>query len=99
MARRSSTASMISFLTQFIRQARLAWRLMKDDRVPKIVKFIPVGILLYLILPIDFMPDFIPLLGQLDDFAIILLGLKLFIYLCPKPVAQEHLAEMGHSRA
>jgi uncharacterized membrane protein YkvA (DUF1232 family) len=47
----------------------------------------------YLILPVDFVPDFIPVLGQLDDLAILALGIKIFIELCPKDVVREYRGE------
>ncbi|MBI2908695.1 MAG: DUF1232 domain-containing protein [Chloroflexi bacterium] len=97
MARPTSLGNVISFVVQLTRDARLAWRLMRDDRVPGIVKIIPPLALVYLVLPFDLMPDFVPLLGQVDDLAIVLLGLRLFIYLCPKQVKQEHLAGFGRT--
>jgi uncharacterized membrane protein YkvA (DUF1232 family) len=37
------------------------------------------------------MPDFLPVMGQLDDLAVILGGLKLFLRLCPADVVQQHV--------
>ncbi len=56
---------------------------------------IPPATLLYFLFPIDFLPDPILGLGQLDDIAIILLGVKLFIELCPQEVVRHHLREMS----
>ena len=47
----------------------------------------------YLIFPVDLLPDFIPVLGQLDDLAILALGIKLFIELCPKDIVREYRGE------
>jgi uncharacterized membrane protein YkvA (DUF1232 family) len=44
-----------------------------------------------LILPTDILPDFLIGVGQLDDLAVILGGLRLFLRLCPRDVVQEHL--------
>jgi len=83
------------FWADLIRQIRLLWRLLNDPRVPPWVKTIPAIVLLYLIFPIDLMPDPVLGLGQLDDLAIILLGLKLFRDLSPPVVVQEHEADLA----
>ena len=50
--------------------------------------------LVYLVSPIDFVPDVIPGLGQLDDLAVIVIGVKLFIELCPPEIVRQHLQEL-----
>ena len=45
--------------------------------------------------PIDILPDPILGLGQLDDIAVILLGVKLFIELCPQEIVRQHLRQMS----
>ncbi len=84
----------LGILTDLIRQVRLAWRLMLDSRVPLWVKTIVPASLVYLISPVDFVPDVIPGLGQLDDLAIIVIGVKLFIELCPPEIVREHMQEL-----
>jgi len=84
----------LGILADVIRQARLAWRLMLDPRVPLWLKTIVPASLVYLVSPIDFMPDVIPGLGQLDDLALLVLGVKLFIELCPPEIVREHLQEL-----
>ncbi len=82
-------------LASIIKNARLVWRLLRDPDVPASFKMIPPASLLYLLFPFDFLPDFALGLGQLDDIAIILLGLKLFIELCPQEIVRHHLQEMS----
>jgi len=82
-------------LASIIKNARLVWRLLRDPDVSSWLKMIPPATLLYLLFPIDFLPDPILGLGQLDDIAIILLGVKLFIELCPQEVVRHHLREMS----
>jgi uncharacterized membrane protein YkvA (DUF1232 family) len=77
---------------------RLVWALLRDSRVPAAQKLILVGIGAYLVLPIDLIPDFVPILGQLDDFAVILLGLDLFIRSAPAAVVDDHLARISQDR-
>ena len=84
----------LGFLANLVRQMRLLWRLLNDPRVPSWVKTIPAVALLYLIFPIDLISDPILGLGQLDDLAIILLGLKLFRDFSPPAVVREHEADI-----
>ena len=90
-----SPRSTIGLVGELIKNARLAWRLLNDRRVDTLYKVIPFVLVgLYFFSPIDFIPDFIPVVGELDDLAVILLGIKFFIDLSPKEVVQQHLAEM-----
>ena len=82
-------------LASIIRNARLVWRLLRDPEVSPWLKTIPPATLLYLLFPIDFLPDPVLGLGQLDDVAVILLGLKLFIELSPQEIVRRHLREMS----
>jgi uncharacterized membrane protein YkvA (DUF1232 family) len=74
---------------------RLFHRLVKDSRVPAGAKLLLVGVLGYVILPTDLVPDVFPGLGQLDDVAVVLGGLKLFLRLCPPEVVREHVRAIG----
>jgi uncharacterized membrane protein YkvA (DUF1232 family) len=73
-----------------LKQARLAFRLLRDERVPTATKLIIPATLLYLISPLDLIPDFIPVVGQVDDVMILLLGVVAFIKLCPAWLVAEH---------
>ncbi|MCS7178757.1 MAG: DUF1232 domain-containing protein [Anaerolineae bacterium] len=86
---------LVSWAKELIRQLRLAWRLFKDRRVPWGLKLIPPAALIYILSPVDILPDLGLGLGQLDDIAIILLALKLFIELAPAEVVREHLRALG----
>jgi len=75
-----------------VRHFKLVWRLLTDNRISGWLKaIIPALAIAYLLLPWDLVPDVIPVLGQLDDLAVLLLGMQLFIELCPKGIVQEHL--------
>ena len=77
---------------------RLISRLAIDVRVSLGPKLVLMGILAYVVLPTDLMPDFLFGVGQLDDLAVILGGLKLFLRLCPEAVVQEHLEALAAGR-
>ena len=89
--------SNIGFLSGILKQLRLVWLLMQDGRVPLWMKSVVPLSLLYLVSPIDFIPDVILGLGQLDDLGIILLGMTLFVKLCPPNVVEyyRHQLEYG----
>ena len=61
----------------------------KDPRVPWYARVLIVGILGYAFSPIDLIPDFIPVLGLLDDLILLPLGIMLAIKLTPPIVMQE----------
>jgi len=77
---------------------RLAWRLVRDPLVPVWTKLIPLATVAYIVLPVDIIPDVIIGLGQLDDLGIFILGIKLFVDLCPAETVRRHLADMSSIR-
>lgn len=89
------TGALLAWVQDVARQARLAWRLFWDRRVPFWTKLIPPAALAYLFFPFDIIPDMALGLGQLDDVAVLLLGAKLFIELSPPDVVREHLLALG----
>ena len=86
----------VGILGELVRNAQLTWRLLKDPRVPLPIKLIIPGVVgVYLLSPIDFMPDVLPLLGQIDDIAVLFGGVMLFIQMCPPDVVDEHRAALA----
>jgi uncharacterized membrane protein YkvA (DUF1232 family) len=84
------TTEKVGVLAQFIRTLQLVWRLLNDARVPTLPKLVIPGTLIYVVSPVDIVPDFFLGLGQLDDVAIFALGIALFIELCPRKLVEEH---------
>jgi uncharacterized membrane protein YkvA (DUF1232 family) len=72
-------------------KARLVWLLVQDERVPILVRGIVLIPALYIISPIDLLPDLIPFLGRLDDAAVFALAVDLLSRLAPVYVLEEHL--------
>lgn len=82
----------------------LAWRLLRDPRVAPVLKLLaPVAALIYLVSPIDLIPDFLLGLGQVDDLGVIALMVIALTRLLPRlaspEVLREHVARMGMSQA
>jgi len=61
----------------------------KDSRVPWYAKLLAACILAYALSPIDLIPDFIPVLGYLDDLILIPLGIYLLLKIIPDEVIVE----------
>jgi uncharacterized membrane protein YkvA (DUF1232 family) len=61
----------------------------RDPRTPWYAKLLAAGVVAYAVSPIDLIPDFIPILGILDDLVIIPLGAALAIKMVPKGVMAE----------
>lgn len=61
----------------------------RDPRTPWYVKFLVGGIVAYAYSPIDLIPDFVPVLGYLDDLILIPLGIASVIKLVPDAVLAE----------
>jgi uncharacterized membrane protein YkvA (DUF1232 family) len=84
-----------SWLSELVKNLRLAWRLLRDPSVPAWLKLIPLGALVYILMPLDLIPDWMFGLGQADDLTLFLLSLKVLVDLCPWEVVQRHLAQMS----
>jgi uncharacterized membrane protein YkvA (DUF1232 family) len=83
-------------MRDIIDNGRLTWRLINDPRVPALVKVgIPLFMALYFFSPIDVIPDFFPILGQLDDIGVVLFGMSLIVRFSPQAVVDEHRQALG----
>jgi len=72
----------------------LAWRLVWDERIPIPVRAILPLLVLYLAMPLDIVPDFIPVLGQLDDLLVILVAFGLLMRFVPLSVIDSIIASI-----
>ena len=99
MAKEKPTGIMIppqgGMLRDMVMRIKLILRLMGDRRINFLLKLLPIGSLAYLISPIDLVSGIVlPVIGALDDAAILWLGLYLFLELCPPAVVQEHVKRL-----
>ena len=74
------------------RDAHAVWLCARDPRTPWPAKVVAVVTAAYALSPIDLIPDFIPVLGYLDDLILVPAGLWLSIRLIPPHVLAEHRA-------
>lgn len=76
-----------------IKQDVLAlWLASRDSRTPGYAKLVAGAVAAYALSPIDLIPDFIPVLGYLDDLIIVPLGILLVVKLIPDPLMAEFRA-------
>ena len=84
-----------NFFNNMVLQVKLIARLMGDKRVNGFAKTLPIISLIYLVSPIDFISGaLLPVIGAMDDVAVMWFGLNFFIELCPADVVAEHRAEL-----
>ena len=74
--------------------AGLPLALAREPRIPLAVRAIPPALILYLATPIDVIPDFIPVIGHLDDLFIVVIGIGLLLRFTPRYVLEEHIARL-----
>ena len=74
----------------FRKSLSFATALSKDARIPPRDKLVLSGMLALILSPVDIIPDFIPVLGQLDDLMILILVLDYICNRIPDEVLREH---------
>ena len=77
------------------RYLRLAYRLARDGRLTAPQRALAVAGVAYVVSPIDPIPGIVPVAGQLDDLAVLLLTLRQALRSCPPEVAAEHMQATG----
>ncbi len=83
-------------------QLRLSWRLLRDERVSALKFALPTLLALYVMSPVDPIPDFLLGLGQVDDLGVVVAGVLLIARIVPRlapgHVVDEHLRDMDLGR-
>lgn len=79
--------------------ARVVWGLVRDPRTPLPLKGLLAAGLAYVAMPLDLIPDAIPIIGQADDITVLLLVLDLFIANAPEAVREEQIERARNGTA
>ncbi len=74
------------------RDAHALYLAAHDARVPWYAKGLAIAVAAYAFSPIDLIPDFIPVIGYLDDLIIVPLGIALVVRMIPQGIMAEHRA-------
>jgi uncharacterized membrane protein YkvA (DUF1232 family) len=90
MARLKAKRRMKNLLMFLPNMIALCGRLMMDARVPITEKALFAGAIVYAVMPLDFIPDFLPFVGQIDDAYLIALTLLRLISKTDDRVVREH---------
>ena len=90
--------SWLALVGALLSRLRLTWRLMREPAVAIFAKALPLLAILYAISPLDFVPDLIPVLGQLDDLGVIVIAIEAFVYLCPPEAVAFHRDAIAFGR-
>lgn len=88
--RTGARRTVLSAIRDIPHYIRLLWGLARDPRVAIVDKLLVVGAAVYIISPIDIIPDFIPFLGQVDDLYILMLALQRLVSRAGRPVLRDH---------
>lgn len=81
-----------SFAHRIRIEAHAVWLAVRDPRTPALARLVGLLVAGYALSPIDLVPDFIPVLGLLDDALLIPAGVWLFARLVPGELLAEHRA-------
>lgn len=88
-----------SLLRTLLAQIRLAIRLIREPCVPAVIKAVPLLAAVYIVSPLDLIPDVLPVIGQLDDLGIAILAHQVFFRLCPADAKTFHQQAIAQRRS
>ena len=88
--RRGAKRTVMYYIRQLPAYVRLLGGLLSDKRVSMVDKLIVAGAIAYIVMPIDFIPDFIPFFGEVDDVFVLVLALQRLIENAGRVVLLEH---------
>jgi uncharacterized membrane protein YkvA (DUF1232 family) len=75
---------------RFKRELQLYRNILADPRTPRLTKILLGSAVAYAVTPVDIIPDFIPVVGLLDDAIIVPALVYLALKTIPKPLLEEH---------
>jgi uncharacterized membrane protein YkvA (DUF1232 family) len=88
--RTGAKRTVIYYVRQLPAYIRLLGGLLMDKRVSRIDKLLVAGAIVYIVSPIDLIPDFIPFFGEIDDLFILVLALQHLINHAGRHVVLDH---------
>ncbi|HEX5436080.1 MAG TPA: YkvA family protein [Gemmatimonadaceae bacterium] len=88
--RRGAKRTVLAVILELPNYLRLLWGLMADARVSTVDKLLVGGAIVYILLPLDLIPDPIPFLGQVDDVYLLVLALQRLIVRAGPRVVMDH---------
>jgi uncharacterized membrane protein YkvA (DUF1232 family) len=94
---RKVVVRLVGVIARIPRYIKLGWLLVKEPSVSRGGKAALGGGLAYALSPIDPIPGFIPVIGQLDDLAALVLGVRTALRSAPEEVAERCLQDVGFS--
>ncbi|PTY04955.1 hypothetical protein DB347_19890 [Opitutaceae bacterium EW11] len=100
MGEHGGTKKARELVRRFKEELTVYRRVLTDPRTPRLAKWLLGLAIAYLLTPVDIVPDFIPILGQLDDALLVPLLVYLALRLIPKEIVAEHRRSVqagGHS--
>jgi uncharacterized membrane protein YkvA (DUF1232 family) len=80
-------------LVEVPKHGKLAYCLLRDERVPRAPKALLLAALAVIVSPLD-LPAWVPLVGELDMLALAILAVQTFIEACPEDIRREHQAAL-----
>ena len=83
----TTMTGLVSALPQF---AKLVARLSRDPRVPVRAKRLAAALAIYAVVPLDLIPDVIPVVGLVDDLLAVVVALAVLVEAAPDEVVAEH---------
>ena len=93
-----SLMSWPGLIRTIVSNVRLSIRLLREPGVPLLRKAMLLLVPVYFISPLDIIPDVLPVIGEVDDLAIALLGLQFFVQLCPFEAVAFHRAAIAQGQ-
>ena len=87
--RSGAKRTVLHYIRQLPHYLRLLGGLLTDRRVAIFDKMLVLGAMLYIITPIDLIPDFVPVIGYLDDLILVPIGMVIAVRMIPGPVLAE----------
>ena len=88
--RTGAKRTVTGYINELPRFLRLLWGLITDPRVAVVDKLLVAGAIAYIVTPVDFIPDFIPFLGEVDDVYLLVVSLRRLLTNAGRSVLLAH---------